>query len=55
MDILTQRLSPVLGPLLRGCDEIAADGLKHEYLTSVTKIQLFIVIEVLEQVFYVKV
>jgi len=37
MDILTQRLSPVLGPLLRGCDEIAADGLKHEYLTSVTK------------------
>jgi len=37
MDILTQRLSPVLGPLLRGCDAIAADGLKHEYLTSVTK------------------
>jgi hypothetical protein len=37
MDILTQRLSPVLGPLLRGCDAIAADGLKHEYLTTVTK------------------
>jgi hypothetical protein len=37
MDILTQRLSPVLGPLLRGCDEIAADGLKHSYLTEVTR------------------
>ena len=37
MDILTQRLSPVLGPLLKGCDIIAADGLKHEYLTEVTR------------------
>lgn len=37
MDILTQRLSPVLGPLLKGCDAIAADGLKHEYLSLVTK------------------
>jgi hypothetical protein len=37
MDILTQRLSHVLGPLLRGCDVIAADGLKHPYLTSVTR------------------
>jgi hypothetical protein len=37
MDILTQRLSHVLGPLLRGCDVIAADGLKNEYLTSVTR------------------
>lgn len=37
MDILTQRLSPVLGPLLGGCDAVAADGLKHEYLTTVTK------------------
>ncbi len=34
MDILTQRLSPVLGPLLQGCDVIAADGLKHRYLTA---------------------
>lgn len=37
MDILTQRLSHVLGPLLRGCDVIAADGLKHPYLTAVTR------------------
>ena len=37
MDILTQRLSPVLGPLLKGCDVIAADGLKHQYLTAVTR------------------
>jgi hypothetical protein len=37
MDILTQRLSPVLGPLLQGCDVIAADGLKHRYLTAVTR------------------
>ena len=37
MDILTQRLSPVLGPLLKGCDVIAADGLKHPYLTAVTR------------------
>jgi len=37
MDILTQRLSPVLGPLLKGCDVIAADGLKHPFLTAVTR------------------
>lgn len=37
MDILTQRLSHVLGPLLRGCDAIAADGLKHQYLSAVTR------------------
>jgi hypothetical protein len=37
MDILTQRLSHVLGPLLKGCDVIAADGLKHNYLTAVTR------------------
>lgn len=36
MDILTQRLSPELGPLLRGCDFIAADGLKHDHLPGVT-------------------
>jgi hypothetical protein len=37
MDILTQRLSPTLGPLLKGCDAIAADGLNHSYLTDVTR------------------
>lgn len=37
MDILTQRLSADLGPLLRGCDAIAADGLKHDYLPGITR------------------
>lgn len=37
MDILTQRLSPELGSLLRGCDAIAADGLKYASLTDVTR------------------
>jgi hypothetical protein len=37
MDILTQRTSPVLGPLLRGCDTIAADGLKHLHLSETTR------------------
>jgi hypothetical protein len=37
IDILTQRLSPELGPLLKGCDAIAADGLKHSYLPNVTR------------------
>ena len=37
MDILTQRTSPVLGPLLSGCDVIAADGLKHVHLAETTR------------------
>lgn len=30
MDILTQRHSPALGPLLRGCDVLAADALRRD-------------------------
>lgn len=36
MDILTQRLSDHIGPLLRGCDVIAADGLARGYLADIT-------------------
>ncbi len=36
MDILTQRLSDVLGPLLAGCDVIAADGLQRSFLADIT-------------------
>lgn len=31
MDVLTQRLSPELGPLLKGCDVIARDGLRRPH------------------------
>lgn len=36
MDILTQRLSDNIGPLLRGCDAIAADALKRSFLADIT-------------------
>ena len=36
MDILTQRLSDDIGPLLRGCDVIAADALKRGFLADIT-------------------
>lgn len=36
MDILTQRLSDDIGPLLRGCDRIAADALKRGFLADTT-------------------
>lgn len=36
MDILSQRLSDHIGPLLRGCDAIAADGLKKGFLADIT-------------------
>lgn len=36
MDILTQRLSDHIGPLLRGCDVIAADGLNRGFLADIT-------------------
>jgi hypothetical protein len=36
MDILTQRLSDDIGPLLRGCDRIAFDGLKRGNLAEIT-------------------
>jgi hypothetical protein len=31
MDILTQRLSPILGPLLAGCDRLADDALRRDH------------------------
>lgn len=36
MDILTQRLSDDIGPLLRGCDKIAADALQRSFLAETT-------------------
>ena len=36
MDILTQRLSDDIGPLLRGCDAIAADALQRSFLADTT-------------------
>ena len=36
MDILTQRLSENIGPLLRGCDRIAADALHRSFLADTT-------------------
>jgi hypothetical protein len=36
MDILTQRLSDDIGPLLRGCDAIAAHGLQRGSLADIT-------------------
>lgn len=36
MDILTQRLSDDIGPLLRGCDVIAADALQRSFLADTT-------------------
>ena len=36
MDILTQRLSEHIGPQLRGCDAIAADGLRKGFLADIT-------------------
>ena len=36
MDILTQRLSDDIGPLLRGCDRIAADALQRSFLAETT-------------------
>ena len=36
MDILTQRLSDEIGPLLRGCDVIAEDALKRGFLADIT-------------------
>lgn len=40
MDILTQRLSDGIGPLLRGCDVIAADGLQRGFLAEMTTMPL---------------
>lgn len=40
MDILTQRLSDTIGPLLRGCDALAADGLHRGFLAEVTTMPL---------------
>ncbi len=36
MDVLTQRLSDDIGPLLRGCDAIAADALRRGFLADIT-------------------
>jgi hypothetical protein len=36
MDILTQRLSDDIGPLLKGCDAIAADGMQRGYLADIS-------------------
>jgi hypothetical protein len=36
MDVLTQRLSDDIGPLLRGCDAIAADALQRGFLADIT-------------------
>lgn len=36
MDILTQRLSDDIGPLLRGCDVIAAHALQRSFLAEIT-------------------
>ncbi|MBN8821881.1 MULTISPECIES: hypothetical protein [unclassified Spirosoma] len=36
MDILTQRLSPDIGPLLKGCDAIAAHALQRGSLADIT-------------------
>jgi hypothetical protein len=36
MDILTQRLSNDIGPMLKGCDAIAADALKRGFLADIT-------------------
>ena len=36
MDILTQRLSDDIGPLLRGCDAIAAHALQRSFLAETT-------------------
>ncbi len=36
MDVLTQRLSDPIGSLLRGCDAIAADGLRRGFLAEIT-------------------
>jgi hypothetical protein len=36
MDILTQRLSDDLGPLLRGCDVIAANALQRSFMADTT-------------------
>ena len=36
MDILTQRLSDNLGPLLKGCDAIAANALQRSFLAETT-------------------
>ena len=36
MDMLTQRLSDDIGPLLRGCDRIAADALQRSFLAETT-------------------
>jgi hypothetical protein len=36
MDILTQRLSDEIGPLLRGCDAIAAHGLHRGFLSDIS-------------------
>jgi len=36
MDILTQRLSDDIGPLLKGCDAIAADALNRGFLGDIT-------------------
>lgn len=36
MDILTQRLSDNIGPMLRGCDVIAADGMRRGMIADLT-------------------
>lgn len=36
LDMLTQRLSDDIGPLLRGCDRIAADALQRSFLAETT-------------------
>ena len=36
VDLLTQRLSDDIGPLLKGCDVIAADGLNRGFLAEIT-------------------
>ena len=36
MDILTQRLSDDIGPLLKGCDAIAADAMHRGFLEDIT-------------------
>lgn len=40
MDILTQRLSDDIGPALRGCDAIAADGMRRGYLPAISMMPL---------------
>lgn len=40
VDILTQRLSDNIGPLLRGCDKIAADALHRSFLADTTMMPL---------------